>query len=74
MSWLHIFWDVQPGGNAAHIGEHGLDLNDVEYVLNNPASQGVSRASGRPFVRGYTRSGEYIMVVYDELDEDTVTR
>jgi uncharacterized DUF497 family protein len=72
MSWLHIFWDVQPGGNAEHVADHGLDIEDVEHVLRNPEEYGVSRSSGRPMIFGRTPSGERIVVVYEELDEDTV--
>jgi uncharacterized DUF497 family protein len=72
MSWLHIFWDVQPGGNAEHVADHGLDIEDIEHVLRNPKEHGVSRGSGRRLVFGHAPSGEYIVVVYEELDEDTV--
>ena len=72
MAWLHVFWDVELGGNAEHVADQGLDLDDVEHVLRNPQSHAVSRSSGRPMVFGYTPSGEYIAVIYEELDEDTV--
>jgi uncharacterized DUF497 family protein len=68
MSWIRIFWDFEPGGNA----EHGLDLEEVEHVLKNPEDFDVSRSSGRGMLFGHTPSGEYITVIYDELDEDTV--
>jgi hypothetical protein len=68
MEWLHVFWDLEPGGNA----EHGLDLEDVEHVLKAPERHGTSRTSGYPLVFGHTRSGEYIVVVYEEIDDDTV--
>jgi uncharacterized DUF497 family protein len=54
------------------VAEHGLDLEAVEHVLRNPKEHGVSRRSGRPMVFGYTPAGEYIVVIYEELDEDTV--
>jgi uncharacterized DUF497 family protein len=72
MVWIHVFWDVQPGGNAEHVAEHGLDMDEVERVLRNPTEHSTSRSSGCPMVFGYTPSGEYIAVVYEELDEDTV--
>ncbi len=72
MSWLHIFWDVEAGGNAEHVADHGLDVEDVEHVLRNPIDRGVSRSSGRLLIFGHTPSGEYIAVVCEELDEDTV--
>jgi hypothetical protein len=72
MAWLNVFWDLEPRGNAEHVADHGLDLDEVEHVLRNPGECGVSRSSGRPMIFGYTPSGEYIAVVYEELDEDTV--
>ena len=67
MAWLHIFWDLGPGGNVEHVAEHGLDTNEVEHVLRNPVAWGRSRSSGRPIVFGYTPSGDYIAVAYENL-------
>jgi uncharacterized DUF497 family protein len=72
MSWIRIFWDFEPGRNADHMAEHGLDLEEVEHVLKNPEDFDVSRSSGRSMLFGHTPSGEYITVIYEELDEDTV--
>ena len=72
MSWLHVFWDLEPGGNAEHVADHGLDLEEIEHVLKHPEKCKVSRSSGRFIVFGYTPAGEYVAVVYEELDEDTV--
>lgn len=69
-----MFWDIEPGGNAEHVAEHGLDMDKVEYVLKNPTEYSTSRSSGRPIALGYTPSGQYIAVVYEELDDDTVYR
>jgi uncharacterized DUF497 family protein len=68
----HIIWNDEPGGNVEHIEEHGLTVTDVEYVLVNHESEGVSRASGMPCVFGQTSEGTYIIVVYEVLDEDTI--
>jgi uncharacterized DUF497 family protein len=72
MVWLHVFWDLEPGGNAEHVAEHGLDMDEVEHVLRNPTEYSTSRSTGRRMVFGYTPAGEYIAVVYEELDEGTV--
>jgi uncharacterized DUF497 family protein len=72
MTWIHVFWDFEPGGNADHIAEHGLDPEEVEHVLMNPEKSTDSHSSGRPMVFGYTPSDEYIAVIYEELDDDTV--
>ena len=67
-----IIWDEEPGGNVEHIEEHGLTIDDVEFVLANPESTAVSRSSERPCVFGHTPDGVYIIVVYEQVDEDTV--
>ena len=72
MAWLRVFWDFEPDGNAEHIAEHGLDPEEVEHVLMHPRKLEVSRSSGRRMLFGYTPSGEYIAVAFEELDADTV--
>jgi uncharacterized DUF497 family protein len=72
MSWSRIIWDHLPGGNVEHVEEHDLTTDEVEHVLANFDSAGVSQSSGRPCVFGYTPDGRYIIVIYEEVDEDTV--
>ena len=72
MKWTRVFWDFEPGGNADHVAEHGLDPEEVEHVLMAPEKFKVSRSSGRPMVFGHTPAGEYVVVIYEELDDDTV--
>jgi hypothetical protein len=45
MKFLYVIWDDddQPDGNVQHIAEHGLTIEDVEYVLENPTREGISR-------------------------------
>ena len=70
--WQQIIWNDEPGGNIEHIEEHGLTLDDVEYVLASPGSEGISRSSGQPCVFGYTPEGTFIIVVYELIDPDTI--
>jgi hypothetical protein len=42
--WQQIIWNDEPDGNIAHIEEHGLTVDEVEHVLANPDSKGVSRS------------------------------
>ncbi len=70
--WLHIIWNDEPGGNVEHIEEHGLTPADVEDVLLNPERRGKSKSSGQPCVFGYTDDGTYIIVIYEQIDEDTI--
>jgi uncharacterized DUF497 family protein len=74
MDVFRIIWDDpdDPEGNVQHIAEHGLSIEDVEEVLLNPTSEGVSASSGRPCVWGYTLEQAYIIAVYDRIDADTV--
>jgi uncharacterized DUF497 family protein len=67
-----IIWNDEPDGNVAHIEEHDLTVDDVEHVLANPERETVSRSSGLPCVFGTTPDGRYIIVVYEQVDEDTV--
>lgn len=45
---------------------------DVEHVLVHYESVSTSHSSGRPCVFGYTPDGRYIIVVFEEIDDDTV--
>ena len=72
MAWKRIIWDPTAGGNVQHVENHDLTTEDVEHVLENHESIGHSRSSGRPCLFGYTPDGRYIVVVYEEVDEDTV--
>jgi uncharacterized DUF497 family protein len=71
---FRILWDDadDPDGNVQHLGEHDLTIDDVEEVLSNPISEGSSASTGRPCVWGYTLEGIYIIVVYDQIDADTI--
>lgn len=74
MDFLRILWDEPDDeeGNVQHIREHGLEIEDVEDVLMNPASRGRSQSTGRPCLWGYTLEGIFIIVVYEEIDADTI--
>jgi uncharacterized DUF497 family protein len=72
MNWTHVIWDRLPDGNVEHVEEHDLTTDEVEYVLENYDSEGFSQSSGRPCVFGSTPDGRYIIVVYEEIDDDTV--
>ena len=61
-----------PGGNVQHFAEHGVTKAEAEEVLQNPADEDISRSSGLPVVFGDTSAGRRLMVVYEEIDSDTV--
>ena len=72
MRWMGVLWDDAPGGNVEHVEEHDLTTDDVDYVLENAESSGKSRTTGRPCLFGYTPDHRYIVVIYEEIDDDTV--
>lgn len=74
MRYFQIIWDEENDktGNVAHIAEHGLTPEEVEYVIENPSVEDTSHSSGRPCFFGYTPGGDYIVVVYDLVTDDTI--
>lgn len=74
MNFVQVIWDDEdaPDGNVQHIAEHGLTIDDVEWVLENPTEEGISESTGRPCCFGYTPAGDYIIVVYEQVDDDTI--
>ena len=72
MKWTHVVWDPTPGGNVEHVEEHDLTSDDVDFVLENYEAVGTSRSSNRPSVFGHTPDGRYIVVIYEEPDDETV--
>jgi uncharacterized DUF497 family protein len=69
-----IVWDLDddPDGNVHHCAEHGISKEEVEEVFQNATDKDMSRSSGRPVVFGDTRAGRRLMVVYEEIDSETV--
>ncbi len=65
-----ILWDRDddPDGNV----QHCATKEEVEDVLENPLDEDTSRSSGRPVAFGYTSTGRHLMVVYEQIDADTV--
>lgn len=74
MLYEFIIWDLDddPDGNVQHCEEHGVTKEEVEEVFDNMSEADVSRSSDRPVIFGDTRAGRHLMVVFDEIDEDTV--
>jgi len=74
VAFHRFIWDDpdDPAGNVQHIAEHGLTIDEVEFVLQNPVSAANSDSSGRPCCFGYTPAEEYIIVIYEQMDDDGV--
>jgi uncharacterized DUF497 family protein len=64
--------DDDPDCNVQHCAEHGVTKAEVEEVFQNATDDDISRSSGRPVVFGDTRTDWHLMVVYEEIDADTV--
>ena len=50
----------------------GLRRTNVAQVFDNPVGFDTSDSSGRPMVFGYADEGRYIVVVYEQIDDDMV--
>lgn len=74
MRFVQIVWDDDdnPEGNVQHIAEHGLTIGDVEHVLENPSSESASGSTDRTCCFGHTPGGDYIIVIYEQYDDDTI--
>ncbi len=74
MSGPFIIWDLddEHEGNVQHCAEHGVTKEEVREVVNNPTGHGLSRTSGLPAVFGYTSTGRYLIVVYEQIDDETI--
>ncbi len=74
MQYVRIIWDddENPDGNVQHIAEHGLTIEDIEHVLQNTSEENTSRSTGRPCCFGYTPGGDYIIVVFELIDDDSI--
>ena len=55
-----------------HCAEHDVTKDEVEEVFQNATDSDISRSSGQPVVFGDTSTGRHLMVVYEEIDSDTV--
>lgn len=66
-----VIWDDEPGQNVDHIAENGLTAEEVrEVLLNDSLPTAHSKTTGRPCKFGYTSTGKYIIVHWDELCDD----
>src|SRR5262249_45004422 len=68
-----FIWDLEddPEGNVQHIAEHDVTQEEVEEVLRDNHGKGTfSHSSGLPITFGWTVTGKYIALVYEEVDDD----
>ena len=69
-----IIWDLDedPEGNVQHCAEHGVSKEEVEEALASASDADISRSSGRPVIFGDTLAGRHLLVVFEEVDEETI--
>ena len=69
-----IIWDLDddPEGNVQHCAENGVTKEEVEEVFQHATDTDIRRTSGRPVVFGDSGTGRHLMVVYEEVDAETV--
>ena len=74
MAFTSIIWDMDddPEGNVRHCAEHDVTPEEVEEILQSASDADISRSSGRPVVFGDTSTGKHLIVVYEQIDADTV--
>ncbi len=74
MAFEFIIWDLDddPDGNVQHCGEHSVTKEEVEEVFENATDEDTSHSSGRPVIFGDTSTGRHLMIVYEQIDTDTV--
>jgi hypothetical protein len=72
--YVSVIWDDEPGGNVEHVAEHGLTPDEVdEVLLDDTIPTSHSQSSGLPCKFGRTSTGKYIIVVWEEVNEDPRT-
>jgi hypothetical protein len=64
-----VIWDDDPRGNVSHIAEHGLTREDVLFGVHELDT---SRSSGLPIALGFSTVGEFLCVVFEWIDDETV--
>ena len=74
MAINNVIWDTddEPEGNVQHIAEHGLTKDDVEEVLFGIHELDISHSTERPIALGFNSADQYICVVFEWVDGETV--
>jgi hypothetical protein len=78
MDRVAFIWDLadDPDGNYWHIcvEGHGVTREEVEEVVTgNYETATRSRSSGQPEAFGWTASGKYLTVVFENVSDDPLT-
>ncbi|MFV1968608.1 MAG: hypothetical protein ACC628_24570 [Pirellulaceae bacterium] len=69
MPYFFFVWDPE---REEKLELHGVDMEDFETVVQNPAKVESSRSSDRYIAFGYSADDRWMACVYEMLDEVTV--
>lgn len=74
MPFESIIWDLEDDldGNVQHCAAHGITKEEVEEVLRSATDADISRSSGLPVIFGDIRAQRHLIVIYEQVDADTV--
>lgn len=67
--WLRILWNDEPGENVDKVQARGFTLEDIEAVISEPVSEDISRSTGRGVLFGYTLTGRFVCVPFEEYED-----
>ena len=78
MPQIAFIWDLEhdPEGNYWHIcvEGHGVTREEVEEVVrDNFGAATRSRSSGQPEAFGWTSTGKYITIIFEQALDDPLT-
>lgn len=69
MPHFEFIWD---GENDAHIAEHGVTIDEAEYVVKNPVELEIRKRYGRTYAYGFSQTRKFLKVVYEVVDDLTL--
>lgn len=76
MADVHFVWDLEddPDGNVLHLAEHDVTRQEFEEVfLDQHHEATTSRSSGEAITFGWTSTGKYLAIVFEEIQDDPRT-
>jgi len=57
---------------VTHCAQHGISKDEVEEFFLNAIDVDISKSTGMPVIFGDTSTGRHLMVVFEEIDLETV--
>jgi len=74
MNDVQIIWDLpdEPNGNFRHILDgHDVTIEEIDELFHSDdIERSFSRRSGKPMIFGWTSTGKYLAVIYEEVMDD----